>query len=459
MIFQPEDNPRLSLNKSRGWAFVGHVIPALMLTLIAGHEWSPAVLAGEQIIPAYTAYADSDNRDELEGMHWRQRTRFDEKEGITYWRADKEFISWFGRFASRGRVECAIEFTPMTDDGQSLAMKIGDQMRRVEIPAGSKQKKIRIPFGDFSIADAGYVEFRLQSVESASPVAFPGQVHNLILSSTGEVDVLEGVHFNMKPRRNAASVHLSYPVTDGESVTAFYCEMTGLEDPVWTYYMACGWHRGYFGMQVNSRTERRIIFSVWDSGDEAVDRKKVSDDNRVLLVGKGPEVHTNDFGNEGTGGHSHLKYLWKTGAVQKFLVTAQPIDGKRTIYSGYYFHPDESKWMLISSWNAPKDGGTLGGLYSFSENFVGDNGHLVRKARFGNQWIYAEPGGWKELTTARFSHDPTGKSDRMDRYMGIEDGQFFLSHGGFLPGFTEFRTPFSRPAQDIHPEIPIPFFQ
>ena len=21
------------------------------------------------------------------------------------------------------------------------------------------------------------------------------------------------------------------------------CEMTGLEDPLWTYYMACGWHR------------------------------------------------------------------------------------------------------------------------------------------------------------------------------------------------------------------------
>lgn len=30
------------------------------------------------------------------------------------------------------------------------------------------------------------------------------------------------------------------------------------------YYMACGWHRGYLGMQVNSPTERRIIFSVRD---------------------------------------------------------------------------------------------------------------------------------------------------------------------------------------------------
>ena len=63
--------------------------------------------------------------------------------------------------------------------------------------------------------------------------------------------------------------------------------MTGLEDPLWTYYMACGWHRGYFGMQVNSPTERRIIFSVWDSGNEAVDRGKVADDEPRHAGGQG----------------------------------------------------------------------------------------------------------------------------------------------------------------------------
>ncbi len=43
--------------------------------------------------------------------------------------------------------------------------------------------------------------------------------------------------------------------------------------------------------------------------------------------------------------------------------------------------------MLISSWKAPKTGGWLKGLYSFSENYVGDNGELRRKALYGNQWI------------------------------------------------------------------------
>ena len=30
--------------------------------------------------------------------------------------------------------------------------------------------------------------------------------------------------------------------------------------------------------------------------------------------------------------------------------------------------------------------------------------------------------------------------------MGVENGQFFLSHGGFVPGFTQYGEKFTRPA-------------
>jgi Domain of unknown function (DUF3472)/Domain of unknown function (DUF5077) len=235
-----------------------------------------------------------------------------------------------------------------------------------------------------------------------------------------------------------------YPVPKENEIEAFYCEVTAVEDPTTTFYMACGWHRGYFGMQVNSPTERRIIFSVWDSGDEAVDRKKVDDVNRVKLLGKGEGVYTGDFGNEGTGGHSHLKILWKTGEKQRFIVTAKPVEQTFTIFSGFWFNPEQGKWMLISSWKAPKEGGWMRGTHSFSENFGGSNGHLLRKAIYGNQWIRTSSGEWIELTTASFSHDPTGRKDRFDRYMGVEGGQFFLSHGGFGDGFSEYGEKFTR---------------
>jgi hypothetical protein len=48
-------------------------------------------------------------------------------------------------------------------------------------------------------------------------------------------------------------------------------------------------------------------------------------------------------------------------------VTAQPVEKTFTIYSGYWFHPETKRWMLISSWKAPKEGGYMRGLYSFSE--------------------------------------------------------------------------------------------
>jgi hypothetical protein len=128
------------------------------------------------------------------------------------------------------------------------------------------------------------------------------------------------------------------------------------------------------------------------------------------------------------------------------------------VYSGYWFHPEKKEWMLIASFRAPKDGKYLRGLYSFSENFGGSNGHLQRKALFGPQWIADETGHWSELTTATFSHDATGKADRLDRFMGVENGKFFLSQGGFMEGRTPFGEAFTRPATapPAQPVLPKP---
>jgi hypothetical protein len=127
---------------------------------------------------------------------------------------------------------------------------------------GSTSNSATVLFRPFDIATAGYQRFTLESLNPPDKSA--GDIEALILRGPAAEDA----HFNLKPRRNAASVHLAYPVPKDTKVAAFYCEVTALEDPIWTYYMACGWHRGYFGMQVNSPTERRIIFSVWDSGGE-----------------------------------------------------------------------------------------------------------------------------------------------------------------------------------------------
>ena len=124
--------------------------------------------------------------------------------------------------------------------------------------------------------------------------------------------------------------------------------------------------------------------------------------------------------------------------------------------SGPSGEPEKKEWVLISSWRAPKDGGWLRELYSFSENFDGNNGHLRRKALYGNQWIRTDRGEWIEVTTASFSHDATGRADRLDRFMGVENGEFFLSQGGFINGFTKSGEKFMRTAAGRPPEILLP---
>lgn len=380
-------------------------------------------------IPANTAYLDP----------VRSRTRVNEDAGITHWTDPATKVIWYGELKQTGTLNCMVELKPPVVANAKYRLTVAGKAREVALPSADKTP-IQLDFGPFDIATNGYHSFQLEALNK--PGDANGDIEALLLSGSAT----NGAHFNLKSRRNAASVHLAYPVAKDLKVDAFYCEVTAVEDPVWTFYMACGWHRGYFGMQVNSTRERRIIFSVWDSGNEAIDRDKVADENRVKLIGKGEGVYSGDFGNEGTGGHSHLKYLWKTGEKQKFFMTAQPVGTNQTIFSGYYFHPDDNKWMLISSWRAPKEGGYLRGLHSFSENFGGDNGHILRKALYGNQWMRTTDGQWHELTTATFSHDATGKADRLDRFMGLEKGEFFLSHGGFVTGYSKFGDKFDRPA-------------
>lgn len=410
-------------------------------------------------VPAYTAYIEPD---------W-SAARVSERGGITRWNDPTQAVQWYGKFAKGGPVQAKVTLRvdasvtmPMrlTIDGQTNEAKVssakgaktdtkpsdGNKQQTGE-PSASNKSQIEVDFGSFTIKTLGYLPIRLEAIAKA------GEKLPDVLALKLDGAAVDGAHFNLKSRRNAASVHLMYPVPKETKVSAFACEVTAVTDPTMSFYMACGWHRGYFGMQVNSPTERRIIFSVWDSGNEAVSRDKVAAENRVQLVSKGPGVYSGDFGNEGTGGHSHLKTMWKTGSVQRFVATAEPVDETHTIFSGYWFHPDDQKWMLISSWKAPKEGGWMRGLHSFSENFGGENGHLTRKALYGNQWIRTDAGEWRELTEAKFSHDPTGREDRFDRFMGVESNQFFLSHGGFSNGFTKYGEAFQRPALGLKPEF------
>jgi hypothetical protein len=366
-------------------------------------------------VPAFTAYTFP------EANKGAQRS----KEGaITRWE-EKTKLHWYGRIAAKGELDLSLKLGEELPAGTKLRLTVTPQEgsakgRSLEGNATGDQ----VAFGKFDVPAPGYYRFELEGKGSKLPA-----LKSLVLDGAAS----EGAHFSMVERRNAASIHLGYSVPNEakEEVEWFYLEVTPKTEPLWTYYMATGWHRGYFGMQVNSPTERRIIVSVWDSGGEAVDRNKVDEDNRVKLLAKGEGVDAGDFGHEGTGGHSHLVYPWKLGDTVHFLMRAQA-EGDKTIYTGWFRDSKSKAWRLVASFRAPRDGKFLHGLYSFNENFGGDNGDERRVCEFGNGWIRTKSGKWLPLTEAHFTHDGHGKSERLDRSAGTIGKRFYLANGGFV---------------------------
>ncbi len=395
-------------------------------------------------IPAYTAYAVPAE----ESTEEEESNIFSVKEGLHNWTDSKKQVQFFFKLRSKGVLQLSL-LLKTGKPGNVLSVKAAGRDFSCKVPVSKEFTLVNV--GSVQITDTGFYTVTISSLEKKNDLI--ADIQSLELSGNAVKDI----HFNKKPRRNAASVHLLYPLPDSVKVVSFYNEIMVPEgaDVLHSYYMACGFARGYFGIQVNSATERRVIFSVWDAGNEAVDRKKVADENKVQLIAKGEEVFADDFGNEGTGGHSHWVYNWKAGETYKFLVTATTDTAvNTTTYTGYIFLPEIQKWKLIAAFKAPKDGKPLRKLYSFVENFWGTNGQLSRQAYFGNQWIRKENGEWKEVTGSTFSYDATGKAgDRIDQGGAAEGNRFYLWNGGFKHSDTRFNDAFTRTETGEKPVI------
>jgi Domain of unknown function (DUF3472)/Domain of unknown function (DUF5077) len=219
------------------------------------------------------------------------------------------------------------------------------------------------------------------------------------------------------------SVHLHYAAGEG---TAFYDEITVDQSAPGTYFCACGWNKGYFGIQELGNGKKLVIFSVWDSNQN--DPKAVEDDKRVKLLHKDEKVRIGRFGGEGTGGQSFLDYDWKVGTAYRFLVTAK-VNGERSEYSGFFYIPEEKSWKHLVTFSTLTGGKNLGGYYSFVEDFKRDtvSATKVRKAHYANVWVKTVKGEWEAATKAKFTGD---RNPAVNINAGAKDDQFFLATGG-----------------------------
>lgn len=221
------------------------------------------------------------------------------------------------------------------------------------------------------------------------------------------------------------SVHLGYPAAEG---TAFYNEIAVEQSADGTYFMVCGWSKGYFGIQELANGKKLVIFSVWDptSGN---DPKKVNEEDRVKMLHKDDAVRVGRFGNEGTGGQSFYDYDWKVGTTYRFMVKAKADGEKRTAYSGYFFHPEKKEWLHLVTFSTITNGKLLEGCYSFVEDFRRNKVSTTkaRVAHFGNGWVQGKDGQWLALTKARFTADA---NPVLNINAAVADDRFLLATGG-----------------------------
>jgi hypothetical protein len=305
---------------------------------------------------------------------------------------------------------------------------------------------------DFQIQDTGYYYLDIMGLEKADIVF--ADVDAILLKVENPLSI-KYVKDDFYFGRRGPSDHLNFKMPEGvDKVEWFYSELEIPEgqDVIGSYFMANGFAEGYFGIQVNSPTERRILFSVW-SPYKTDNPSDIPEDYKIKLLKKGEGVTTGEFGNEGSGGQSYKVFNWKSGIEYAFLLGAKPTGEGSTDYIAYFYDPETSKWDLIAQFRRPKTNTHLKKLYSFLENFIPDQGVFERRGLYKNQWVY-DNSGWHEIIKAVFTADNTARKEyRLDYSGGIENDGFFLRNCGFTNNHVPIGSKFERNKLNHKPEI------
>ncbi len=414
---------------------------------------NPAKAAGKNDL---FIFKDSTIQLPLEGNTWAQPVAGGSKTitnaGITGWTDKQTQFETYLRINQPGSIK--INLKAKADGKSRLQLSINNIKKTVTVKTNEFQL---YEAGEWKLKDTGYIKITLTGLSKTggrfadiSEYQISGTA---ISAKTAFVKNNEGNFFYWG--RRGPSVHLNYPFADSIQAKWFYNEITVPEgqDVIGSYYMANGFGEGYFGIQVNSATERRVLFSVW-SPFQTDDPKSIPEDMRITLLKKGEGVNTGEFGNEGSGGQSFLRYNWKAGATYKFLLKGEPDHQNNTTYTAYFFAPEKNEWLLIASFKRPKTNTHLKRFHSFLENFIPEQGDKERRVLFGNQWIADADNNWMELNKAGFTYDNTAaKGYRMDYAGGTEKGQFFLKNCGFFNAYTPYRSSFERPKTNEKPVL------
>ena len=249
--------------------------------------------------------------------------------------------------------------------------------------------------------------------------------------------------------------HLWWNLEGQRGATCLYGEVTVLATSPAIYYCGANWHPGeaaggYCGIQHNSATEKRTIFSIWDTSPTL--HPKVTEADPKTVYGR--------FGGEGEGGHTHMLWPWKVGETFQFFVQKLPgTEADTTDTRHYLYDRGAGQWLHSATITNPNGGkssvATLGGgMNSFLENFLGRDREQPKVALY-RLWLGPSVDKLKCLTRAGG-----------DGTWGQLHGAYFLAEGSKAAldkTFAELEKGYGKPVHGVKgqrlepiPDAPLP---
>ena len=343
-----------------------------------------------------------------------------------------------------------------------------------DIPAGNVGHQIKLEIrGKGNRSGSYYYRFYEMWLNGWATRGDKGAIYN---------NSATGINFSYATPRDglaAPSIHMNMNAPVG-NMEYFYTEITVPVggDPLYTYFMTSGNGQGYAGIQTNSATDRRFLFSIWSAAEESdASALKSKYNPKLVRVCNQAAYRTGItyqvFGGEGTGGQSRINVMWQTGKTYKVLLRIRPHPDQvrfpnSTLYKAWFHNGTE--WLFMCEWRRqeiqPGDKGvtaaTVKGPYwytgagHFVEDFNGTMGHLPHVAYFTNHWFITDQGEYVEPTGYVFTGDQA--QGRADVAGGVvTSGEFanaiYMRTGGYFTDITPVTNPFKKITPAVKPTL------
>ena len=263
----------------------------------------------------------------------------------------------------------------------------------------------------------------------------------------------------------SASVHFVYPKVKGEPRWWFQRVVVTNTTSV-SFFASSANAVGYGGVQQLTKSPRngRAIFSIWDQGGCDRDKGACSNENVAKTLACGTNVTCKDFGGEGTGRKSMLDTdnLPVVGEPYYFVTHADPVGADRTRYTGYIYVSALGGWRLLSQIEVGRGGKPwhLRDLYSFVEQWAGENTLDVRAATYGPSFLSEDVKGgadtYVHVQQGHFSHGVLENHAHVNAYADTTHGGVGIATGGNITQVAAKGTVFYYPRDADATQVPPP---